>query len=148
MVKLTLTAMIFSIGTVAFAENEVTGCTNNLIEKLEYHSGRAKKFCSKAHKVGTDSFQFSNCVIDIHTETKLAPEIIAPYCMKRPDVAYKDCVVSTFKSNSKENAFKSCLKKSSVASFRRHDIEKTRVATPSKVKISVGYVRDAYSLEN
>ncbi len=128
----------FALEPLAFAQNEVTGCSANLIEKLEYQAGRAEKICNQARKVGTDTFLFSSCVIDIHTETKLAPELIAPYCMKRPDPSYKDCVVATFKSNSKENSFKSCLKKSSLASLKR----------PEKVKISVANANSSHSLED
>lgn len=149
MIKPTLAVIVLSIGSIAFANTEVNGCAAHLIEKLEYHAGRAEKLCSSARKVGNATPQFSTCLIDIHTETKLALEIIAPYCMRRSDLSYKDCVITTFKSNSNDNAFKSCLKKSSnIAKLHRHDIKGSGPTAPSKVKISVGYVKGTYSLED
>lgn len=147
MLKLTLMNLIFSMGALASAD--VDSCAANLITKMNYHPGRAEKLCSKANKVGIDTADFSACLTDIYTETKLAPEIIAPYCLRRPDTHYKDCVVSTFKSNSNDNAFKSCLRKvSNVARLRHLEVVGERLSSPKKVKISVGYVKDAYSLEN
>ncbi len=151
--KLILISFIFSISAQSFASDssdQVQSCAAHIIEKMEYNPGRAEKLCSTARKLGTDTSDFSLCLTDINSETKLAPELISPYCLKRPDVAYRECVVSTFKANSKDNAFKSCLSKKAgnIAKFRHHDVENTRLAAPTKAKISVGYVKDNYSLEN
>ncbi len=151
--KLTLISIIFSMSLQSLASDssdKVQSCAANIIEKMEYHPGRAEKLCSTARKLGTDTAEFSTCLTAINLETKLAPELISPYCLRRPDVAYRECVVSTFKGNSKDNAFKSCLSKkiSNIAKFRRHDVETARLVAPTKVKISVGYVKDNYSLDN
>ncbi len=151
--KLILISFIFSASVQGFASDlseKVQTCAANIIEKMEYNPGRAEKLCSTARKLGTDTSDFSTCLVDINTETKLAPELISPYCLRRPDVAYRECVVSTFKANSNDNAFKSCLSKkaSNIAKFRRHDVENARLSAPTKAKISVGYVKDSYSLEN
>ena len=153
MVKLILIPFILSVSLQSLASeasDKVESCAANIIEKMEYHPGRAEKLCSTARKLGTDTTEFSTCLIAINSETKLAPELISPYCLKRPDMAYRECVVSTFKANSNDNAFKSCLSKkaANIARFRRHDVEDSRLASPTKVKISVGYVKDNYSLEN
>ena len=160
--NLTMMAVLICVSTNSFAAHsrssasaEINSCAGNLIEKLTYHPGRAEKLCSNARKVGTDTSQFSTCVVDISAETKMQPEIIAPYCMKRADLAYKDCVISTFKSNSNSNAFKSCMKSklSHVAALKHSEVQNREIQTapisPSvDLKSSVGYVRSAYDLQD
>ncbi len=138
-----------SFSSLAVARVDTTGCSANLIEKLEYPARRAEKMCSRARKIGANSLRYSDCVIGIHTGTNLAPEIISPYCLRRPDTSFKDCVISTFKSNSNNNAFKSCLnKRTSSVVIRRQEIEAKQAIPETKLKISVAYVRDNYSLDS
>ena len=138
-----------SFSCLAVASEDLSGCAANLIEKLEFPAGRAEKMCSRARKIGANSLRYSNCVIGIHTGTNLAPEIISPYCLRRSDISYKECVVTTFKSKSNDNAFKSCLnKRISPVALRRQEMEDKLSIPATKLKISVGYVRDNYSLDS
>lgn len=93
------------------AQNSPTTCAQNLKTKSKFNLRMAEKACEKAKALAISSEDFENCIIYIHSKTEVAAEIISPYCFRRRDEKYLECVIEKHRNNVRENPFKLCLKK-------------------------------------
>jgi hypothetical protein len=137
MLKLFMLASLISVS--ALAQSQVDQCAADLVRDIDYHVGRAVTLCQRAQKNSSDLTLFETCLTAIHKHTKLAPEIIAPYCIRHNEPQYRACVISTYNSNSNDNAFKSCLngKKRAPSSIESPQSVTKTLSAPETVTISV-----------